>query len=205
METAMSLSGRTATILAIAMAGMTAHAQQPITPVPLVPFADSRQWMLASDLTYHIGQSDKVIVVPKGFVTDFASIPELFWSTGLSPQGPYSKAAIVHDWLYWSQGCTKSQADNILVIAMKESGVSASTVTFIAVGLQLGGKRGWNQDTAERASGQPRIIPLQYQAFGAMALWDDYRKTLKDKGVVDTAFPVNPAYCATGDSTDIPQ
>lgn len=107
-------------------------AQQPIAPVPLVPFADSRQWMLARDMSYTIGNSDKKIVVPKGFVTDFASIPELFWSTGLSPQGPYSKAAIVHDWLYWTQGCTKSQADNILVIAMKESRVSASTVTVIA-------------------------------------------------------------------------
>jgi hypothetical protein len=50
-------------------------------------------------VVYQIGQTSTVIVAPRGFVTDFASIPEAFWSFGLSAHGRYSKAAIVHDYL----------------------------------------------------------------------------------------------------------
>jgi hypothetical protein len=81
-------------------------AQQPIAPPVLQPFADNKQWMLVRDVNYRVGQSSQTIVVSGGFVTDFASIPTVFTSFGLGPNGRYSKAAIVHDYLYWSQGCT---------------------------------------------------------------------------------------------------
>ena len=42
------------------------------------------------------------VQVPVGFVTDFASIPRLFWSL-LRPDGLYAYAAIIHDYLYWEQ------------------------------------------------------------------------------------------------------
>jgi len=41
---------------------------------------------------------DKVIRVPVGYRTDFASIPRLFWRI-LPPAGRYGKAAVIHDWL----------------------------------------------------------------------------------------------------------
>lgn len=37
--------------------------------------------------------------IPKGFVSDLASVPQAFWSMGFSPNGPWVYAAIVHDWL----------------------------------------------------------------------------------------------------------
>lgn len=39
------------------------------------------------------------IHVPKGYITDFASIPRIFWSI-LPPHGPWGKAAVIHDYLY---------------------------------------------------------------------------------------------------------
>lgn len=36
--------------------------------------------------------------VPKGFVTDLASVPSVFWSV-LRPDGEYAYAAILHDYL----------------------------------------------------------------------------------------------------------
>lgn len=35
--------------------------------------------------------------VPAGYVTDFASVPRVFWAIA-PPLGPYAKAAVVHDW-----------------------------------------------------------------------------------------------------------
>ena len=40
-----------------------------------------------------------IITVPKGFVTNFASIPKIFHSI-LTPDGVHGKAAVIHDKLY---------------------------------------------------------------------------------------------------------
>ena len=182
----------------------SAWAPQPIDAPLLKPFADNHDWVLFHDLDYRIGESDVTITVPKGFVTDFASIPQPFWSAGLSPNGKYSKAAIVHDYLYWAQGCTRKQADNILMIAMKESGVEATTRTAIYEGVRLGGDSAWDGNAAERARGLPRIVPDADLEFGPLVLWHDYRQTLAEKGVIDPPPERQPAYCAVGDGTDVP-
>src|SRR4051812_29221534 len=86
-------------------------APQPIKPVPLVPFGDGQDSVLTADLEYRIGTSNFVVVVPAGFVTDFASTPRAIWAV-LPPVGNYQLAAVVHDFLYWDQRCTREQADN---------------------------------------------------------------------------------------------
>src|SRR5690348_11529740 len=45
-------------------------------------------------------ESHKPVKVPIGFVTDFASIPRVFW-TMLPKDGLYTYPAIIHDFLYW--------------------------------------------------------------------------------------------------------
>lgn len=42
-------------------------------------------------------------VVPKGFVTDFASVPEILQGL-IPPTGRYGKAAVIHDYLYRTAG-----------------------------------------------------------------------------------------------------
>ncbi len=49
----------------------------------------------------------KAVEVPKGFVTDLASIPQVFWNV-LRPDDKYAYAAIVHDYLYWTQSITRT-------------------------------------------------------------------------------------------------
>lgn len=40
-----------------------------------------------------------IIIIPKGFITDGASIPRVFWSI-ISPTGPLFLASILHDFAY---------------------------------------------------------------------------------------------------------
>lgn len=188
----------------VCLASPAALPQQPIDPPVLKPFADNRDWVLMKDLDYRIGSSSFVITVPKGFVTDFASIPEVFWSVDLSPNGRYSKGAIFHDYLYWMQGCTREQADNILDIAMKESNVPFVTRSGIYGGVRLGGASAWQKNATERTQGLPRIIPEASLEFGPMVLWLDYRRTLSEAGVHDAPAPANPTYCQAGNTTDVP-
>ena len=189
---------------ALICAATGAMGQQPIPAPILKPFADNRQWVLFSDLNYVVGTTSIVITVPKGFVTDFASIPRALWSFGLSPNGTYSKAAIVHDYLYWIQRCTRLQADNILDIAMKEAKVEPITRTAIYEGVRAGGRSAWRQNASEKLAGLPRLIPESAIEFGPTVFWAEYRKTLKDQRVRDPIVPSHPAYCAIGNTTNVP-
>lgn len=62
-------------------------------------------------------------VVPKGFETDFASVPKIFWNI-LPPIGLYAQAAIVHDYLYQTGKVSRAEADEIFREIMKQDGVS---------------------------------------------------------------------------------
>jgi len=55
------------------------------------------QWKLLTELAYH-SQLHGMIIVPAGFVTDFASVPRMpiaFWLTGDTAHA----SAVVHDYL----------------------------------------------------------------------------------------------------------
>lgn len=56
-----------------------------------------QKWVLLDDLVW-VGEQGDIIVVPKGFETDFASTPRLLQNL-FPPTGPWTKAAVVHDFL----------------------------------------------------------------------------------------------------------
>lgn len=89
-----------------------------------VEYIDGKNWRLIEEFTFC--SSDAIIIVPKGFVTDFASIPRAFWII-LPPTGPmYGKAAVVHDYMYvvgQHENYTKAQADRTFLEGMTLLGV----------------------------------------------------------------------------------
>jgi hypothetical protein len=173
-------------------------------PPTLKPFTDNHDWMLVKDLTYTIGNTNLSITVPEGFVTDFASIPQALWSLGLTPHGKYSKAAVIHDYLYWSQTCTKKQADNILLIAMKESSVGTIDEVTIYEGVNAGGVSSWAGNWAERQSNLPRVVPINYWDFPGDVTWKEYRKSLVISGIKDPKFAPDSGFCKLGNSSNVP-
>lgn len=62
------------------------------------------------------------VCVPDGFVTDFASVPRLFWPI-FPPSGKWNRAAIIHDYLCDSKTCSRFLADAIFRECMRELGV----------------------------------------------------------------------------------
>lgn len=92
----------------------------------IVKHLDGNRWELMREFSYYISDKDKgqIILVPKGFTTDFASIPRLFWTLIGHPTGKYGKAAIIHDYLYHIQTKTRSQTDRIFYEAMRVLKVS---------------------------------------------------------------------------------
>ncbi|SCW99242.1 Protein of unknown function [Pseudomonas sp. NFACC52] len=175
-------------------------------PSPAVrAFGDNKFWMTLEDMPYVIGSTKERIVVPKGFVTDYASIPQTLWSLGLSQHGQYSRAALIHDYLYWSQGCKREQADRLLVLAMKESKVGQFDEFLVYQGVNLGGGGPWNDNAKERKANLPRVVPERYlKPSDPNVTWPTYRAMLVGQGVKDPSFKQNPSYCRYGDSTKVP-
>jgi len=97
------------------------------------------------------------VTAPVRFVTDFASIPRLFWSL-LPPDGRYTYPAIIHDYLYWSQTTSKSDADEILRLAMEDFDIHKAVVTTIFEGVKFGGAAAWEENRKLREKGEKRIL-----------------------------------------------
>ena len=115
-------------------------------------------WAVQRPLEYRTGEGDgERIVVPAGFVTDLASVPRAVWSF-YPPDGPWAKAAIIHDFLYFTKGTgvwhkhqgisrekpySRREADDILREAMADRKVGAWEQTVIWSSVRLGGAKGW--------------------------------------------------------------
>jgi hypothetical protein len=92
------------------------------------------QWTLKTPIEF------EEITVPVGMITDFASVPRLFWNI-LPPFGTYLGPAVVHDYLYHSHIVTRKNADYAFLRAMTAIGVTKwkRWVMFYTVRL-FGGK-----------------------------------------------------------------
>lgn len=97
------------------------------TTSAILKILPNRKFEVVEDFEYHIGElgSGATIEVPKGFVTDLASTPRFLWFI-FSPIDEYSKAAIVHDYLYQTKSeYSRRQVDNIFLEAMTVLNVPA--------------------------------------------------------------------------------
>jgi Protein of unknown function (DUF1353). len=171
---------------------------------PIVrPFSGYEAWMLVEPLTYTIGGTQLSITVPKGFVTDYASVPRALWSV-FPKQGVYSEAAIVHDYLYWVQMCSKEQADNIFLIAMKEHDTGFVTRWSMYEGVSKGGQSSWDENRKKRDNGGIRTVPEKYWPEIRTQGFDAVYRMLQLYGVEDH-YPQIPAdVCRLGDSAVVP-
>lgn len=88
-------------------------------------------------------EGKRKIEVPAGFVTDLASIPAPLRGL-LNVNGKSRRAAVLHDWLYCSQPCTRKEADAILKAALRTEGVQVAAWVYWA-GVRLGGWRYWRK------------------------------------------------------------
>jgi uncharacterized protein DUF1353 len=184
---------------AVGLWGNVVAAQQPIAPVDFRPFVDGRNWIVRQPLVYTIGVSKDTITIPPGFVTDFASIPQVFHSI-LRQNGLYLLPAVVHDYLYWKQACTRDQSDQILNLGMIENKVPDLPRIAIYGSVRAAGGFAWEANAKDRAAGLVRILPQDRLDIGPNRLWPGYQQELSKAGVVDApSAAISQSFCARGD------
>lgn len=94
------------------------------SPLRTEDLLDGRRCKLTAPLKYVTGVEDYgLITVPRGFITDYASVPRGLWNI-FPPQGKYSAGAVVHDYLYRRTLLDRGFCDRVLLEAMELLGVS---------------------------------------------------------------------------------
>ncbi len=189
-------NARAAAALLIGLSLAGPAASQAIPPAPhVVEFLDGKFSMLAADYRYVLDGEE--VVIPRGFVTDFASVPGALHSA-FGPHGRYSRAAIVHDFLYWAQPCTREQADNIMQRIMIESGVDAVTRTSIFKAVDWFGAKAWNSNRRERESGDSHFVPRALESLADSMTWEETLRRMRRDNVRDPLVSVSARFCAIG-------
>ncbi len=150
------------------------------TPFTATVTADGKYWVLKEALVYEQPNTKQVFVVPRGFVTDLASVPRVFWAV-FPPCGKYTPAAVVHDYIYWyqPQTCDQKCADDLLLVAMKESNVDLVSRNAIYAGVRAAGKSSWGKNKKLREQGQVRHVPDEFINFEPYETWNDIERKVK--------------------------
>lgn len=105
-------------------------------------------WFTTDEFTFYVGEivNRRSVTIPKGFLTDGASVPSMFWGI-FPPWGIYGQAAIVHDYLCVTNELTDNndkplkvtieEIDSIFYSAMKAAGTPIWKRSLIYAGVKL--------------------------------------------------------------------
>jgi hypothetical protein len=119
-------------------------------------------FLLAYPLKFSAGDKNEQFYVPPGFVTDLASIPKGLWWWQAPHEGTMAPA-IVHDFLYWEQPCTKAEADAVMYVAMKQTGMTDASVEAVYAGVRTPvGQSAWDKNKDARARGEVRFFSTKF-------------------------------------------
>lgn len=98
-------------------------------------------WVLQDD--FHFYLDDTIIVVPKGFETDFATTPMLV-DFIFGYEFKFSKANVIHDYLYSTKKYDRKTSDYIYYKSLIKLGISTTKSRIAYLSVRIFGNKFWN-------------------------------------------------------------
>ena len=88
---------------------------------------EGNNYLLLQAFHYHVGslESEEIITVPKGFISDGATIPRFLWPVIGHPMDHYAQAAFLHDYICRElrDRYNRKEGEVIMLEAMKVLGI----------------------------------------------------------------------------------
>src|SRR3990167_3651406 len=97
-----------------------------------------KTWALEASLEYTSALLNDLLIAPKGFVTDFASVPRVPIAYALFGNRAH-RESVIHDYLYQTHLATKAMADKVFLEAMEARGKSFWVRWVMYLGVRVGG------------------------------------------------------------------
>ena len=116
----------------------------------IAPRTKLPQYRLLKSIVFYVGKkgSDFPITIPKGYVTDFASLPKFILRWFKPADDRWAKAALLHDYACSTHSYSRAMCDLIFLEAMLVLGTPwwiaqmfYRSVTLFSVYLSITGKR----------------------------------------------------------------
>ena len=133
--------------------------------------------ILVDDWLYCYPKTLDVFLVPRGYVTDFASIPSAAQLI-INPFGDHVEASVIHDWLYAvGESQSRIEADQIFRFAMKEQGVNLLKRNIMYRAVRLGGSTAFGRDSewnfGDPRTAEPLSAPFEKPTIAAVTKLED--------------------------------
>ena len=143
-----------------------------ITKLVTHPLYDGKRYELFQDYIYEV--NGYRITVPKGFITDLASVPRSFW-TIFPPFGRYTPAAVIHDFLYSkynTTGINRTLSDKIFLQSMKELGVGFLKRKAMYKAVRFFGETSWKNKIGNEGYKDKAVIDRTDEAISYYNYWN---------------------------------
>ena len=114
-----------------------------LTPLVLAKPPGAEFWTVDEPFVFDSPALGVTITVPRGFLTDLASVPRLpviYLLTGATGDEP----AVIHDFLYTTKPCTRAQADAVFYEAAIACGMPRWRAWLMWAGIRAGGASHWS-------------------------------------------------------------
>jgi hypothetical protein len=164
-------------------------------PLVVVPLPDGRSWVVVcGDFEYRPDDGSVPIKVPQWMTTDFASIPQPFWSLVGGPWGRHGNAAVIHDCGYWQQERTRSEYDRLFLEGMRHLRVGRVRSRLMYLAVRVFGWRAWrdNREKNQQLGPDWRLYTdLRIQDLPVLAVTTRLRQLAKSPD--DSALTRKPA------------
>ena len=87
---------------------------------------------------------DRTVIIPRGYISDGMSVPRILWRL-LSPPiyGETLIPSIIHDWMYDSMYCSRSEADEYYYNGLRANGYPKWKAVLTYIGVRLFGGSHW--------------------------------------------------------------
>ena len=109
-----------------------------------------RLWKVFNAVAYNL-EDGRSLYVPRDFVTDFASIPQILWFLWPPWRWDYGPAALVHDMGYFMHRelndttFTRKEIDDLFLRIMQERNTPEFTANAMYKTVRLVGDSNWNR------------------------------------------------------------
>jgi len=123
---------------------------------PSIEPIDDSQWRTLNTIVMWSDAANMEIIIPKGFITDGASVPRVLWRLAPPIHATHLAAAIVHDYLYRCRRLphvevsttfvdSRAVADAVFYEALVFLGMSRIKARVMWLGVRVGGGFGSNK------------------------------------------------------------
>jgi hypothetical protein len=127
--------------------------------IPLQMLASGAEFVLQEDIRLDVSDNPEVplvLVIPKGFLTDLASIPPEAGILGFQKLGKHSYAALVHDYM-WDQGMGYELSNACFFSVLNKLGCGWWTSFLMAFSVQAAGKSRYKKALTKKKATQETI------------------------------------------------